>query len=458
MTDKLIITLSGDKAEIYPGKKTEIKFSISNTGDVTESCSITLEGIDPGWYTLSAQSISLPPADKAELTLTVKPPLISSGEAEKYTAILKVTSERDSSITTTLPVEMRVGSLLEFELRLNPQKQKGRKGSFTVNITNKGDKAATYDLEGKDPYNACRYEFSQKSINLQAGESGRVSLSVIPKERPFRGSVRNYEFKVSVAPQGGLPYQSRRVTGELTYKPVLRTIPAFILIMTVIIVAGAINAFSSIDIDNTASLPYYNLRINMDGKGTFSGAGTYRKGTVVSISVSYDSYWEFVEWTGDTDVLTNPFSNSNQIVVNGNYTLTARLEPLMFPPTSISNLVLNPQSPAIMNYGDWVKLDFEYITNVDYSAPNQDDVFILARPMSNGSLTPGYLSESSPIQAPWQSEGKGAFTINPQHGEVRVDQIRFQIINAGTDFVLYEFFFPVDYTFIQDFGLQDEIE
>ncbi|MFC1866404.1 hypothetical protein ACFLYB_06830, partial [Chloroflexota bacterium] len=205
-------------------------------------------------------------------------------------------------------------------------------------------------------------------------------------------------------------------------------------------------------------LPSYTLKINVDGKGTFNGAGIFKKGTVVSVSVSTDPYWEFVEWTGDTDVLTNRFSRSNQIEINGNYSLTAQLEPLVVPPTIISNLVLNPQSPAILNYGDWVTLDFEYLTNVDYAAPNQDDVFIQARPMSNGFLTPRYLSNSSPIQAPWQSKGKGAFTINPQPEEIHVDQIRFQVINAGVDVVLYEFFFPVDYTFIQDYGLLDEIE
>ncbi|UCG54160.1 MAG: hypothetical protein JSV32_06065 [Dehalococcoidia bacterium] len=450
MADKPVVTLSSDQLEIFPGKKVEIKASIENTGDRRGSYSIILEGIDPRWYTLSTQSIYLSPGDREELTITVKPPLISSGEAEKYTAILKVTSTTDPSIIVNVPIEMPVGSLLDFDLEISPEIRKGKKGSFSVSITNKSEHTTTYTLEGKDPFNACHYQFTRQNIEVLPGENVKVELLVSPKDKPFRGSVEVHRFKVVVTPHGSLPYQSKRVAAEFIYKPVLRTVPAFLLIVAVIVTAAVINGISSLNIDMTGTLPYYTVAINMDGKGTYSGAGTYEKGTLVTISVNTDPEWEFIEWTGNTEVLPNRFSRSNQIVVEGDYTLTAHVKPLVIPPTTITDLILYPDSPATLNYEDWVRFDFKYITNVDYTDPDQFDVFIVPRPLSNGSLTPGYLSEGSPIQAPWQSEGKGAFTINQQLGEVAVDQIRFQIINAGLDIVVYEFYFPVSYTFIQD--------
>lgn len=458
MTDKLLVTLPSNKIEIIPGKKSEIKAIIKNASDFTESYSITLDGIDPRWYTLSAASVSLSPGDTSELTLTIKPPLISSGEAERYTANLKVTSTRDSSITTTVSIEMPVGSLLDFDLQLTPKKQKGRKGSFTATIINKGDRPATYAIEGKDPYNACRFHFKQQTIDAQPGETVKVSLSVEPKEKPFRGSVEAYKFKVVVTPHGSLPYQSKRASGELIYKPVLRTMPAFLLVVAVILIASAINGLSSLFSNLVEGGPStsYTLTMNMDGKGTFSGAGIYEEGTVVFISVNPDPEWEFIEWIGDTDAIANRFSSNAQLVVNENYILTAHLKPKLIPPTTIANVVLSPQSPATLNYGEWVTINFKYLTNVDYPDPNQYDVFILPRPLSNGSLTPGYLSGPSPIRAPWQSKGEGSFTINSQPGEVIVDQIRFQILEAGNRNVMYEFFFPVNYTFWQDDSLKYE--
>ncbi|MFC1866021.1 hypothetical protein ACFLYB_04850, partial [Chloroflexota bacterium] len=426
------------------------------TGDVTESYSITVGGIDPRWCTLSAQSISLPPSDKLELILTVKPPLISSGEAEKYTAVLKVTSKRDSSITATLPVEMRVGSLLEFDLRLDPQKQKGKKGSFTVIITNKGDKAATYDLEGKDSYNACLYEFSQKSINLQPGESGRVSLSVIPKERPFRGSVKTYEFKVSVAPRGGLPYQSRRVTGELTYKPVLRTIPAFILIMTVIIAASLGVSLYPMDGNKAESSPpdYFTLTINMYGNGTPSGYGIYELGTIVSISVNPAPLWKFAEWTGDIDTIADRLSDNTSIVMDQDYTIMANLiKTRDIILNEISNVVFYPQSPITIDYGNWATVVFDFTTDVnliidvsDYDEPIWRDVYAEVRPFSNGSPSPGYYVHDYNLLR-YSQQVESEFTIDSQLDRVVVDQIRIRIQPADKSRVLNEIIIPVEFIF-----------
>jgi hypothetical protein len=450
MGEELLISLPSNKIEVIPGKKSEIEFTIKNTSNSPGSHSIKVEGIDPRWLKLSTENISLSPGDETNVSLIIQPPLISSGEAVRYNVNLKFISTKDSSITTSVPIELPVGSLLDFSLDLTPKKQRGRSGSFTVNITNIGDRATTYHLEGINPYNACRFNFKQQTVDIQPGETAKVALLVEPKDKPLRGSIEAYEFKVIVTPHGSLPYQSKGIRGELTYRPVLRTIPFFFLIVVGIVVAASINGLSSLGNIRFVELPNYNLMINVDGKGTFSGAGTYEKGTVISISVNPDPEWEFVEWMGDTDTIANPFRSNTEIILNENYAVTAQLNPKLIPPTTISNVVFNPQSPATLEYGEWITIEYEYLTNVDYVDPGQDDVFILPRPLSNGSLTPRYLSAPSPIRAPWQSEGEGAFTINWQPGEVIVDQLRFQIVNADKTIVKYEFFFPVNYKFRQD--------
>ncbi len=464
MTEKLLITLSSNKIEIIPGKKVVIKAIIMNASDAAESYSITVDGIDPKWYTLSAQSTSLSPGDKSELTLTIQPPLISSGEAERYTAKLKVTSTRDSSITATVPIEMPVGSLLDFDLELTPEKQKGRKGSFTVTITNKGDKPATYTLEGKDPYAACRFQFRQQTIEVQPGETVKVSLSVEPKEKPFRGSVETYKFKVVVTPHGGLPYQSKRASGELTYKPVLKTIPAFFLIVAVILVASAINGLSSLFSNLVEGGPStsYTLTMNMHGNGTLSGYGTYNEGTVSSIRANPDIKWEFVEWTGDIDTVSNRLSSSTTIVMDGDYIITANFSLREITPHTVYNIVFNPQWPATLFYDEWVTIEFDYTVEFDYLSSNDSDVdivpdaHILARPFSNGALSPGYLVRGYNFLRPWDKKGECEFTINFQPDQVVVDQIRFQIMNADKTIVFHEFFVPVIYTFQQDDSLEYE--
>ncbi len=464
MTDKLLVTLPSNKIEIIPGKKSEIKAIIKNASDVAESYSIAVDGIDPKWYTLSATSVSLSPGGTSELTLAFQPPLISSGEAERYTANLKVTSTRDSSITTTVPIEMPVGSLLDFNLDLTPKKQTNREGSFIVTITNKGDIPATYAIEGKDPYNACRFQFKQQNIEVQPGETVNVSLLVEPKDRPFRGSVEAYKFKVVVTPHGSLPYQSKWISGELTYKPVLRTMPVFLFVVAVILVASAINGLSSLFNNLVAGGPstIYTLTMNMDGYGTLSGYGTYDEGTVASVRANADTKWEFVEWTGDIDTVSDRLSSRTTMVMDGDCMITAHFRLRDITPHTVYNIVLNTQWPATLYYGEWIKINFDYTVEFNfYSEAGLDvdivpDAHILARPFSNGALSPGYLVRGYNFLRPWDKEGESEFTITSQPGQVVVDQIRFQITNADKAIIFHEFFVPVIYTFQQDDSLEYE--
>ncbi len=463
MSDNLIVTLSSNKIEIIPGKRTEIRASIKNASNFDESYSIALDGIDPRWYTLSPASASLSAGETSELTLAIQPPLISSGEAKRYTASLKVTSTRDSSVETVVPIEIPVGSLLDFDLQLAPTKQKGRKGSFFVTISNKGDRPATYAIEAKDPYNACRFQFNQQTVDVKPGDTARVSVSVQPKDRPFRGSVEVYRFKVIVTPKGGLPYQSKRVSGELTYKPVLRTIPAFLLIVAAILVASSVNAISSLVSNSVGggSSTGYTLTMNVAGFGTVSGYGAYKEGAEVTIRANPDLRWEFVNWTGDIDTVRDPLSSRTTLVMDGDYNITANFREREITPHTVYNIVFDPQWPTTLYYGEWVKINFDYMVEFDYlNADGSDvdivpDAHILARPFSNGALAPGYLVSGYNFLRPWDKKGECGFTISSQPGQVVVDQIRFQITSADKSIIFNEFFVPVLYTFQQDASLED---
>ncbi|UCG54561.1 MAG: hypothetical protein JSV32_08305 [Dehalococcoidia bacterium] len=188
-------------------------------------------------------------------------------------------------------------------------------------------------------------------------------------------------------------------------------------------------------------VPQYTLTINIDGNGTSAGADTYDENTVVSISASPDEGWEFLEWSGDIDTLGERLSSSTTIVMDGDYTITARFRLQVVIPTSISNVVFNPTMPATLSYGEQVTFEF------DYYIEERFPVNITPRPLSNGILAPGYLASGSNQYDLFKGRGEGSFTINSQSGQVVVDQIRFQIANVYQNIILYEFFIPVNFTF-----------
>ena len=107
--------------------------------------------------------------------------------------------------------------------------------------------------------------------------------------------------------------------------------------------------------------------------------------------------------------------------------------------------LLNGTRVASFANGEQVELSFEYSTD------QAGGVRIFARPFTNGSLTNGYSASGSPLYT-GSGTGTGNFTIGS--GEVTVDEIRFQILNADQSELLQEFWIPVQYHF-GDVGVHD---
>jgi hypothetical protein len=69
-------------------------------------------------------------------------------------------------------------------------------------------------------------------------------------------------------------------------------------------------------------LPQYTLTVNTTGNGSVALSpvgGTYDEGTVVTLTATADTGWEFIEWTGDLTGSENPIN----IIMDANKSVTA---------------------------------------------------------------------------------------------------------------------------------------
>ena len=456
---KPAVTLLSNKIKIIPGEKTEINISVQNLGTAPHFYYVSLQGVDRRWYSLAPENpVGVKPGLTAVVSISLQPPLISSGEANRYAAFLEVTPEGIETEKVTIPLELLIGAAPDFDIELTPKKRSGRTGRYTLTLKNRGARLTGYSLTCKDPLNACYCHLEEQNIEIQPGHTAKLCLRVEPKEKPLRGSVETYRFFVTVTPDGSLPYQAKRVSGELTYRPLFSTIPAFATVLGIIVVASVFNALSS-DIKNLAeSEPgiTFTLKMNMDGNGTLSGYGIYKAGDQATIRAVPETQWEFVEWTGDIESVFDPLASTTEIIMNGNYAVTANFRLREITPHTVYNIRLSPESPNSLIYGEWVLIQFDYKMEFWYlSASGREidilpDVHVLARPFSNGALTPGYLVRGYNFMHPTSKEGMVEFTVNSLLEKTQIDQIRFQITNADQSIILHEFFVPVDYTFKLD--------
>ncbi|RPI03006.1 MAG: T9SS C-terminal target domain-containing protein [Calditrichaeota bacterium] len=106
---------------------------------------------------------------------------------------------------------------------------------------------------------------------------------------------------------------------------------------------------------------------------------------------------------------------------------------------SISNVKFIPIPPAAMLLEQNVTLTFDYVTD------EAGGVRIFARPITGGGLTPGYGAHGSGIYPVGAGSGTGSFNIGS--GDVVVDHVRLQMLNADQTNLLFETFVPVHFNY-----------
>lgn len=103
----------------------------------------------------------------------------------------------------------------------------------------------------------------------------------------------------------------------------------------------------------------------------------------------------------------------------------------------VHNVVFSPGTPAALEFGMDVLIDFEYETDVA-------DARIFFRPFTSGGLTPNFSAHGS-NQYSGNGSGIGFFTI--VSGTSVVDSVRVQMKDNSNSAVIYEEFFPVRFGF-----------
>lgn len=128
-----------------------------------------------------------------------------------------------------------------------------------------------------------------------------------------------------------------------------------------------------------------------------------------------------------------------------------------YGPTPVTNIVMDPVSPAILAFGGTVSITF------DYETIETSGVLIWARPFTMGSLSPNFAASGSPTYPVGMGSGSASFRIEVPPSPlpassgalspVIVDQIRFQM-RSGQGVLVAEFFIPVSFTYDQSTAVE----
>lgn len=214
-----------EKPTAAPGGKAEATAVIRNLSAVVDQYLLSVDGLEPSWYTISEPSVSLFPGDKASVQVVIHPPENAVAGAHPFT--LRAVSSTDASRQASVAGSVDVGQVGGYEASLSPERASGRKADYQLTVRNHGNTAINLALEGRDDEGALQYRLSRSEVEVPPAGQVEVGVQVAPLSGRLRGPATQHRFRVVAWPAGEALVEAEAVAaaGEFEYKPLIGALP-----------------------------------------------------------------------------------------------------------------------------------------------------------------------------------------------------------------------------------------
>jgi len=217
MADKVEVAITPTAFTIALGDTTEATVNLRNLGQTVDQFTISIDGIDPSWYTLPVSSVALFPNDQDNLRIILHPPRSTTIKAGSYPFRINVASQEnpEEKATTDLAIEIR--ALAELEISISPQSITGRRGLYQIAVKNPDDSETILHLEANDAEGILRYSLQPESLKVPGGGWAASTLEVRLGWMAFFGGEKQFDFQVMAK----LPdvEEAKTVNGQLLRLP-----------------------------------------------------------------------------------------------------------------------------------------------------------------------------------------------------------------------------------------------
>ena len=250
MSDNFIVTLAPDQLQVEPGQEIEAVIEIRNVSHILDIYTIEVSGLDHEWYQLSERSFSVFPGESIACTFTITPPAGNEATAKSYGLTAKVTSANFPTEEAHVSGNLRVEPLYSFFHELHPAKVTGVEGFYTNTITNTGNAEMVFHFLGEDPEGFCQFNFDPNPATVPPREELDVGITVKPTKRHLIGRPKSYNLTLTVTPDQTPEVVTLSAQLESLSKLRGWFIPAALLLLLLLILAGYSAFWALLERDN----------------------------------------------------------------------------------------------------------------------------------------------------------------------------------------------------------------
>lgn len=185
---------------VTPGVPVVLDVEVTNTADVIDGVTATINGLDPAWVSLVVPVISLFPSSTATLSLRIDLP--RNCLAGEYLVSVHVTSIIEVERFSDHEFWLSVDPLAAASMTLHPSIVVGGSDTtFIADITNEGNITTELMVSSIDETRALTTIANPATVSVPPGETHSVAIDVHGR-RPFFGQPVSRPLKIQASGQG----------------------------------------------------------------------------------------------------------------------------------------------------------------------------------------------------------------------------------------------------------------
>ena len=235
MSDRIRLELTPASFTLAPGgPPASATVVVHNDSPIVDQLTVSLDGLESDWFSLSATAFNLFPGEHAELQLELRAPAGAFADVHRFSVI--ATSRGNPADSTVAAASLEVIQtaiapevVATLELVIEPPRLtvRGRRaGTFTLRASNHRNHDLSVQLLATDPDEQLELHVGPERLTVPAAGEASAEVEARPRRRPLQGPPRTHAFSVIALP-GDDPAAAplAGVSGELVHVPLVPPLP-----------------------------------------------------------------------------------------------------------------------------------------------------------------------------------------------------------------------------------------
>ena len=207
------------EVRVRPGETETLTLTLYNLGAKTEDYTLVPSGLSAGWVHLSPPTVTLFSGSNAAITVTVRPPAMSTTPAGPHPLAVRIIPQNEPDDLLVAETTAFVEAFHDRRVQLlQPVRRSRRRATFEFLIENHGNAHASCRLQLIDLSKRLDGRFNPPAVGIEPGSNSLVQLRVKAIKRQWRRGSRTLPFGIEASQQG---FASAEAQATLVQTPMI---------------------------------------------------------------------------------------------------------------------------------------------------------------------------------------------------------------------------------------------